>query len=651
MGCDATRHPIIVFLDGDVVVSAHWLEPVLEALADPEVVAAGPRCHLSLGPQGAHLPDEVTDSVPAFKGRARLWRQEHSGRFTDVDRLGPVCVAIRRDALVRAGGPTTHMPYNTLRTQGRLVVAHGALAAHVSSEQCSLHLPDISDQAPLVSACMIVKDEEDVLAESLIAMRDFVDEIIVYDTGSTDRSRDIAREHGARVIEGYWNDHFGDARNRSLAHCTGRWILGIDADEVMTGDPAETRALLSAATVPTLFIGVQSLTGHGTGVYGRQLSPRFFRRNRVTYTGRIHEQVVSPVSGSPLVGPELPDVTIVHSGYTVLRSTVKDKGERNLRLSQLAVDDQKDGPWALVNLARSQLLANRVEDAIETCQKGLADGRAEHRKGFLRPLIEAYAKAGRVEDARAAVDDLRQVSTSSATADELEAQLCVAEGDFAGALAIIEAIPEGALDDMYIAIDDSRTAGMRIQCLFGLERHHEAVEWLRDCVRKERLPLALPRMAEIFAADGSSISELATLFPRPALRALLLATSEAPDALADDLLEALWQQHGASVILASAARLGERLPVMRAMEWSARLRQHGFSEHCTLLTLTASPMRTPRDRVLAAAITLELFSDERAMPLLEDALGAVPDDENDRVLQDLRQVAPTIAAAIEPANV
>ncbi|MCW2639770.1 MAG: hypothetical protein JWP76_2076, partial [Dactylosporangium sp.] len=266
IGCDATRHPVIVLLDGDVVVSAHWLDPVLEALNDPEVVAAGPRCHLSLGPQGAHLPDEATDSVPKFKVHARLWRQEHAGRFSDVDRLGPVCVAIRRDALARAGGPAANLPYDDLRSQGRLVITHGALVAHVGKEQCSLHLPDTFDQAPLLSACMIVKDEEDVLADCLTALRDFVDEIVVYDTGSTDRSRDIAREHGARVIEGYWNDHFGDARNRALAHCTGQWILGVDADEVITGDPTEMRVQLSASTAPARFIGVASITGHGTGV-------------------------------------------------------------------------------------------------------------------------------------------------------------------------------------------------------------------------------------------------------------------------------------------------------------------------------------------------------------------------------------------------
>jgi tetratricopeptide (TPR) repeat protein len=478
-----------------------------------------------------------------------------------------------------------------------------------------------------------------------------VDEIVVYDTGSTDRTRDIAREHGARVIEGYWNDHFSDARNRSLAHCTGQWVLILDADEVISGDPDAMRAQVSAATGTSFFVGVESLTGHGTTVWGRQLSPRLVRRNRLTFIRRLHEQMVDRVGGGALPGPDLQGITLTHSGYTLMRSVAKNKHERNLRLAHLAAGDQKDGIWAVVNLARSQMFAGRFEEAIETAQGALDEGMREQRAGFLKVMVEAYEGLGRYADAHATLDRLREVAQYSATADELEARVCNREGDFTRALAIVEAMPEDALDDSLIAIDESRSAPLRIESLFGLRRYREAAQALRDCVREGQLPHSVESIAEVLTAAGSSVAELAILHPRPALRGLLLAATEAPDALADDLFEALWQQHGAAMILASAARIGGRLPVMRAMEWAARLRQHGYSEQCTLLALAGNPVRTPRDRVLAAAIALELFSDERAMPLLEEALGAVPDDENDQVLQELRQLAPTVAAAVEPAGV
>ncbi|GAA1794671.1 glycosyltransferase [Planosporangium flavigriseum] len=649
-GCAATRHSLIVFLDGDVLVSPHWLDPVVEALTEPGVVAAGPRCHLTIGPQGVDLPDEALVNVPAFKSYARQWRQEHTGSFSEVDRLGPVCAAFRRDALSRVGGPTLDMPYEQLRRKGRIVVAHSALVAHVGSEQCSLRVPDISTDAPLLSASLIVKDEEEILAECLTALRDFVDEIVVYDTGSTDRSREIAREHGARVIEGYWNDHFGDARNRSIENCTGQWVVVVDADEIMTGDPAQVRAALATADRPALLAEVESLTGHGTATYGRMLSVRFFRPNRGRYIRRLHEQVSDRIVGRPVRSVPLPGVSLRHSGYTTVRATVKNKGERNLRLAELSVEDSTAGGHHLIDLARSQLMAGKVEEAFETCQEGLATStEAVVRLGFLRPLIHACEALGKLDVARAAIAEIRQLS-SAAVADEFEARIRYKDGDLEGALAAVRAFPESVMDDQFTFISRDRLAEIEILSLFRLQRHREAAERLRECVRAQTLPLNLPQMAAVLKAAGSGIDELADLVPAPALRALLFLTTEAPVDQVDEVLEALWQRHaGSAALLAAAARLGGGLPVMRAMEWAARLRQHGFSEHCTLLALAANETRRSRDRVLATAIALELFSDERAMPLLEKTLEAVPDDETDAVLDELRLLAPGIAAAIAPA--
>src|ERR1700749_3060760 len=84
---------------------------------------------------------------------------------------------------------------------------------------------------PRISAAMIVRDEEAVLEECLRSIRDEVDEIVITDTGSTDRSREIAAAFGARVLERPWDDDFSAARNHSLEAATGDFILYIDADE------------------------------------------------------------------------------------------------------------------------------------------------------------------------------------------------------------------------------------------------------------------------------------------------------------------------------------------------------------------------------------------------------------------------------------
>jgi glycosyltransferase involved in cell wall biosynthesis len=98
----------------------------------------------------------------------------------------------------------------------------------------------------LLSASIIVQDEEEHLPECLRSIQDLVDEIVVADTGSTDATTQVAREFGARVVAISWNDDFAAARNQAQIHAAGQWILWIDADErIRPCDAAEVRRLLA----------------------------------------------------------------------------------------------------------------------------------------------------------------------------------------------------------------------------------------------------------------------------------------------------------------------------------------------------------------------------------------------------------------------
>jgi len=81
---------------------------------------------------------------------------------------------------------------------------------------------------------MIVKNEEDNIERALISVKPAVDEMIVVDTGSTDRTKDIARALGAKVYDFKWTDNFSDVRNFSLSKASGKWILVLDADEAIS---------------------------------------------------------------------------------------------------------------------------------------------------------------------------------------------------------------------------------------------------------------------------------------------------------------------------------------------------------------------------------------------------------------------------------
>ena len=92
-----------------------------------------------------------------------------------------------------------------------------------------------------VSLTMIVRNEENNLPHCLTSARGLFDEIVVVDTGSTDRTKDIAVEFGAKVIDFVWIDDFAAARNMSLAHATGDYAFWLDADDVL--DPPQREKL------------------------------------------------------------------------------------------------------------------------------------------------------------------------------------------------------------------------------------------------------------------------------------------------------------------------------------------------------------------------------------------------------------------------
>src|SRR5438445_7891865 len=108
---------------------------------------------------------------------------------------------------------------------------------------------------PTITLCVIARDEEALLAECLDSARPYVDKMVVLDTGSTDRTMDIAREHGAMVAQFTWCDDFAAAKNAALDLATSDWILFMDADERLNEGGALLRGL--ARELPAGFHGYE----------------------------------------------------------------------------------------------------------------------------------------------------------------------------------------------------------------------------------------------------------------------------------------------------------------------------------------------------------------------------------------------------------
>jgi glycosyltransferase involved in cell wall biosynthesis len=192
-----------------------------------------------------------------------------------------------------------------------------------------------------VSLCMIVRNEEQTLPRCLSSVAGLVDETIVVDTGSTDKTKAIAASLGARVFDFLWCDDFAAARNESIRHASGQWIFWLDADDLVDD---ENRARLR-----DLFSGLrEDLTGYF--MQCASVSPkgalqashphiRLFRNDpRVRWERRIHEQIISSIERH---GGDLrkTDVVVRHLGYTG-DSTVVQKALRNLRLCELECLDR-----------------------------------------------------------------------------------------------------------------------------------------------------------------------------------------------------------------------------------------------------------------------------------------------------------------------
>jgi len=229
-----------------------------------------------------------------------------------------------------------------------------------------------------LSACLIVRDEEMFLERCLSSLRGHVDEICVLDTGSRDRTVEIARAHGARVGFRAWDDDFSAARNACLDLASGDWILQIDADEelVVPDGGALSRLQREAAVCHLVELDLRGSNGRSE----RAWQPRLFRRDpRLRYARALHETILDHLADAGLPPPEPCRLLLVHHGYLDEIVAARGKIERNLRILRTCRDRGRADAYDLFKLAAA-LEASPATDLErelrETWAACLAAGRA-----------------------------------------------------------------------------------------------------------------------------------------------------------------------------------------------------------------------------------------------------------------------------------
>ncbi len=197
-----------------------------------------------------------------------------------------------------------------------------------------------------ISACTIAKNEEKNILHWVNSVKKFANEIIVVDTGSTDRTREIAAEAGADLYEFPWCNDFSAAKNFALDQSTGDWIVMLDADEYF--DEASQQKLRSVlqkyhkqkniAGFITSYLNID--VGQGGEILSQGWQMRIFRREKqLRFAGKIHEALQNyAANGQNRDFLVLKELQFIHTGYS--SAIVKEKLQRNLEILLTEIKEQ-----------------------------------------------------------------------------------------------------------------------------------------------------------------------------------------------------------------------------------------------------------------------------------------------------------------------
>lgn len=227
-----------------------------------------------------------------------------------------------------------------------------------------------------ISLCMIVKDEEEYLPACLSSAKDVADEIIIVDTGSTDKTVEIAKSFGAKVYYFEWNNNFSEARNESLKYATKDWILIMDADDELYPEDREAfKVLINSDLKENAIYFFQTLSYGGSSIDDTNttvnLNPRLFKNGRgIHYEGEIHNQLI-PIKNEYNIICD--SIKIHHYGYLNKRVISKDKRNRNIAILKEQIKKHPESKFASFNLGNEYAALGDMHKALE-CYYEAYDG-------------------------------------------------------------------------------------------------------------------------------------------------------------------------------------------------------------------------------------------------------------------------------------
>lgn len=498
-GIAAARGDFVLLLNNDVVVTESWLDRLVGLLTcQPQLGAVGPCTNKISGPQQVPVNYAASD-LDGMQDFARRVGVERRGQWFNLDRLVGFCLLVKGSALRRIGLLDEQFELGSfedddlclrlLEAGYQLAVAADCFVHHFGS-QTLLQLGETgasdlyernrnrftakwqnsllarrtygslfqesdsggtSTQATTVSLCMIVKNEEANLPECLRSVGGLFDEIVIVDTGSSDRTREVAAGFPkVKLAEFPWIDDFSAARNVSLAQATSDWVMWLDADDRLDPEnrqklrglfaslPPPARALTRTRAHPLGYVMKVLCLPDADGGYTAVDHVKLFpRHERLRFEYRVHEQILPALRQ---LGGDVcfTDIVIRHTGYQD-KEQRKRKLERDRRILEAELQERPEDPFCLFNLGciafeagdfsavcqlmrRSIDLSNPTDSTVRKCYAMLAH--AHRNQGDLTTALAVCR-----EGLRAAPDDLELLFHEGLTHHQMgaltEAESCL----------------------------------------------------------------------------------------------------------------------------------------------------------------------------------------------------------------------------------
>ncbi len=226
-----------------------------------------------------------------------------------------------------------------------------------------------------VSLCMIVKNEETTLPKCLASVNNFVDEVVVLDTGSTDKTPQIAAQFGAKVYYWTWNNNFSAARNEALKYVTGDWILVLDADETLTPEIIPFLEVVIHKEEYLVINLVRQEVGSTQSPYS--LVSRLFRNHPNIYFDRPYHALIDD-SVTAILHQEphwqvgyLPGVAILHSGYQ--KAIINEQNKYTKAATAMAefLANHPDDAYVCSKLGALYMQMGKIDLGMELLNRGL----------------------------------------------------------------------------------------------------------------------------------------------------------------------------------------------------------------------------------------------------------------------------------------